>query len=246
MSETEKIDNIKETNSLVQDLIVVVDESGSMQTMGGEPVQAINNFIEEQQTALVDGASFTLWKFNSVVTKVIDDEKLKDVKKFSNYLPNGMTALFDAVGMAISTKLAKDKSTGVVCLIVTDGVENASIKYNKSQVATMIKEMEEKNNWKFVFLGANQDVFKQGGNIGMDMQRCAAFSACPGDLLKVARQASENIAAYRSLSAKATPTDLSIKRATSEPNKPIDFMISSHTTTSQMEPPKLVRQHPDV
>jgi hypothetical protein len=67
--------------NIVQDIIFLLDESGSMDTMGKEPVQAVNKFIEDQKSILGDdGATFSLWKFNSTVTKLIDDIPLKDVK----------------------------------------------------------------------------------------------------------------------------------------------------------------------
>jgi Mg-chelatase subunit ChlD len=38
-----------ELNQVVTDIIVVLDSSGSMDSMGNEPVQAVNIFMEEQK-----------------------------------------------------------------------------------------------------------------------------------------------------------------------------------------------------
>jgi len=252
MSSSEKQQN---KESRVQDLIVILDESGSMIDMGNEPIEAINNFITEQQGLLVgDGSTFTLWKFNSRVTQVIDDKNIQEVEKFSDYNPCGMTALFDGVGMPINTKLSKTKSTDVVCLIVTDGLENSSKEYTRDKIASMIRETETKHRWKFIFLGANQDVFKEGSSIGMDKQRCVAFGLNPGDLIKVARHASENISLYRSCTASATPADISLSRAQSVPVYYNDRKVFSRlqptlrtspltTSIRNADPPRLTRQY---
>ena len=103
----------------VQDIIVIMDQSGSMNSMGDEPLQALNDFILEQQKSIEDDATFSLWTFNDKVQLVIDDQPLQSVKEITKYEPVGMTAMNDAIGKAIITKYRKFKSNNVVCLIIT-------------------------------------------------------------------------------------------------------------------------------
>ena len=35
---------------ITQDIVFILDESGSMSSMGNEPVQAVNSFIESQKS----------------------------------------------------------------------------------------------------------------------------------------------------------------------------------------------------
>ena len=98
-----------------------MDKSGSMHSMGDEPLQALNGFIQEQRKAIKDDATFSLWTFNDKVQLVIDDQPLQLVKEINEYEPEGMTAMNDAIGKAIITKYRKFKSNNVVCLIITDG-----------------------------------------------------------------------------------------------------------------------------
>ena len=145
------------------DIIFILDESGSMQIMGSEPQEAVNSFIEEQKKVMDSSTSkFSLWTFNTSVTKVIDDEDLCNVSKFENFKPSSMTALYDAIGEAITTKKNKPNCEKVICVILTDGHENSSTKYDKLTINSMIHEMEILHKWKFVFLGANQDVYSSG------------------------------------------------------------------------------------
>ena len=185
---------------LIQDIIFILDESGSMSTMGIEPVQAVNKFIDDQKVAMGDdGATFSLWKFNSTVVKLIDDVHLKDVKEFSDYQPKDMTALYDAIGRAIDTKKKKISFDNVVCIILTDGLENSSTEYSAANIRSMIKDMEENHNWKFVYLGANQDAFQVGGTIGVG--RCAQYTCVPGEIIGVTREVSEAVSSYRAHSS---------------------------------------------
>tara|TARA_Y100000389_G_C17392516_1_gene480683 strand:- start:200 stop:874 length:675 start_codon:yes stop_codon:yes gene_type:complete len=198
-------------NKQQQDIIVIMDESGSMDSLGTEPLEAVNTFINTQKNSIEnDESTFTLWKFNTEITLAIDNEPLKNIEPFTDFVPQSMTALHDAIGKAIDKK--KD-AKNVVCVIVTDGLENASQEYTGTIIKKKIQEQETKNNWKFVYLGANQDVFASGRNIGLNLNRCAPFAAHEGHnagLLSLARHVSDNINDYRTLSSQGVETELVI------------------------------------
>jgi len=195
-----------ETIAKSHDIIIILDESGSMGNLGVEPVQAVNVFIKDQQKCLNDREStFTLWKFNSIVSNVIDNIPLYAVKEFTDYNPSSMTALNDAIGTAISTKKQKANFKDVICLIVTDGLENCSSQYNSQQIKKMISEMETEHGWKFIYIGANQDSFAVGQTIGVN--RCANFDISPGGLSREIKSMSNAVSAFRHSSATNTPMD---------------------------------------
>ena len=168
----------------------------------------MNNFVEEQKKAVEDDATFTLYKFSNSVTLVYDDVPLRDVKEFTDYAPDGMTALYDAIGIAVATKKKKTKSAGVVCVILTDGQNNASREYNAASIKSLINEMESENDWTFLYLGANQDSFEAGGNIGIAGTRCANFGATPVGLATMTSTASAAVRNYRMSSQTDTATQL--------------------------------------
>jgi hypothetical protein len=183
-----------------QDIIFILDESGSMANMGKEPVEAVNSFIMSQKTIFVDDSStFSLWKFNTKVTKLLDDVPLQQVPIFTDFCPDSMTALYDAIGYAINTKKQKPNHDNVICVILTDGLENSSQEFSANTTRDMIKDMEDNHNWKFIYLGANQDAFAVGGDIGVTY--CAEYKCEPGEMLHVARDISDAVSSYRSKSA---------------------------------------------
>lgn len=189
-------------DAITQDIVFLLDESGSMSSMGNEPVEAVNAFIEEQKKTLgKDGSTFSLWKFNANLTKLFDDVCLHDVEEFNQFSPNNMTALYDAIGEAINNKKKKDKHDNVVCVILTDGEENSSSKFSLSDVKSMIKDMEENHNWRFVYLGANQDAFAVGGGMGMRADCCSNYACEPGEMIGATREMSKAVSSYRTRSA---------------------------------------------
>jgi hypothetical protein len=179
-----------------KDVIFLLDASGSMREMGTEPLEALNGFIASQAELRIPDSTFSLWYFNHVTKRIIDDQPLDSVGEITEYSPGGMTALFDAIGDAVTAKLEKDPVSDVVCVILTDGAENASKRYTSACVRKLVKTAEEKHNWKFVFLGANQDAFAAGATVGI--HRCAEFECAEGDLEGMVRTSSQAIGRFRS------------------------------------------------
>ena len=218
----------KET--IIQDIIFILDESGSMSSMGKEPVQAVNNFILNQKDAMGDdGATFSLWKFNTIVKKVYDNILLKDVEEFTDFEPQDMTALNDVIGSAIDNKKKKGSCDNVICIILTDGMENSSTEYSAENIRVMIKDMEENHNWKFVYLGANQDAFEVGYSMGVNC--CAQYECSPGEIVNITRALSDAVTSYRSNSAtvgRKACLSLPLKnKKSAEPNRPSQRQMSS-------------------
>lgn len=148
-------------------IIFIMDESGSMTSMGNEPWQGLNSFVKKQKDNNVD-FNFTLIFFNSEVKfiyKNLEGSKIPELTS-SDYNPYDTTALYDAIGKGIEFQ-KKESMNNVIFVILTDGMENCSQEYNKNNIQKMIKDLETNNNWKFVYLGANQDSFQVGNSIGI-------------------------------------------------------------------------------
>lgn len=183
------------------DIVVLLDASGSMQTMGKEPVQAMNSFIREQQKANVQGSLFSLYTFASGIRKIYDRVDLATVGEYKDYNPDGMTCLFDCIKQAIHDNQER-KNT--VFVIITDGDDTASQKCKRDEAKQLISSREKDYNWQLVFLGANQESFKTSSDLGISRGANAAYSQVRGgDLSAVMQKLSVPIAAYRSASAAA-------------------------------------------
>lgn len=154
-------------------IVVVLDESGSMQCIRDDMIKGINDFVTEQKQ--VDGkpATFTLVKFNQNINRVIKDKPLEKVEELNHmsYSPNGMTALYDAIGDTIGW-FKNDRD--VLMVIVTDGQENSSKRYKRHQITKMIEDREKEYGWTYVYLSNDLTTSKQGFSLGLD---CSDYSA---------------------------------------------------------------------
>jgi len=75
--------------------------------------------------------------------------------------------IINKTGDALSGMNESNRPAKVLIAIITDGQENASEEYSGNRVREMVKHQEENYNWKFIYIGANQDAFKTGQSMGM-------------------------------------------------------------------------------
>lgn len=164
------------------EIVLVIDRSGSMNSCQDDAEGGINTFIKEQKEC-VGEANLTLVQFDTEYEVVHNGTPIKDVGKYMLH-PRGMTALFDATGRAINTvgeRLQKmneqDRPGCVIVVIVTDGQENASTEFKKSQIKEMIERQKNVYNWQFTFLGADADAFTEAVDMGINAQSCGIYDA---------------------------------------------------------------------
>lgn len=156
------------------EIVFVIDKSGSMSHLAGDTIGGFNGFIESQKA--IDGkATLTTVLFDTSWRILHDGIDLHEVKPMTNsdYVAGGGTAMLDAIGEIINRvqdrhdELGTEKPEEVLFVITTDGEENSSRKYTKSQIEKMIKHQTNGHGWKFMFLGANMDAVKEASSIGI-------------------------------------------------------------------------------
>jgi uncharacterized protein YegL len=164
--------------------IMIIDRSGSMCNISKDMTGGIGTFIDKQLEGVdPDKRTVSFYQFDTVHDELHDFDKLEKAKGYV-LSPRGGTALLDAVGTAITkvgerlAALPEDKRPGeVMVVIVTDGQENSSREYTRSKVKDLIQHQIDKYNWKFTYLGANQDSFAEAGAIGIPVAATLDYSA---------------------------------------------------------------------
>jgi len=187
----------------------ILDRTGSMDSIKDDTIGGFNTFIDEQKKVKGE-CTITLAQFDSEDPYEIlnDMTALDQVKKLScdNFVPRGMTPLFDAIGRGINetgAKLAamdeKDRPEKCIFVILTDGGENASKEFRQEQIKKMIKGQEDEFSWKFVFLGANQDAITVAGGMGINPSSSLSFGATAKGTMHAFHSISSNMASYRGM-----------------------------------------------
>lgn len=158
------------------EIVFILDRSGSMHGLEADTIGGYNSMLAEQRK--IEGEALVSTVLFDSLVEVIHDrvpiDKVQDITE-KEYYTRGCTALLDAVGGAIHHignvhKYARDEDVPekTLFIITTDGMENASYKYNYQKVKQMIEGQKEKYGWEFLFLGANIDSAEMGAKIGID------------------------------------------------------------------------------
>lgn len=169
------------------DISIVLDRSGSMESIRRDTIGSYNAFLNDQKTVAGE-ATITLAQFNDVyevVHQAIPPADAPDLT-LQNYIPSGSTALLDAIGRTIDEtgkRLAAmpeaDRPENVIFVILTDGEENSSRHYPPERINEMIRHQSDVYRWQFVFLGANQDAIMTAGHLGIGAAQALTFAASP-------------------------------------------------------------------
>ncbi len=148
---------------------LVLDKSGSMDSCWKEARQSfesqLKGFKEKKQEYADQELFFSYCAFNQALRF---SEGVMPISQaaidWSVIYPDGMTALYDAIGNSIQflkTQLGaqlENEHADVVILILTDGLENSSRIFNGQEVKRQINELELGGKWTFLFLGAGLNV----------------------------------------------------------------------------------------
>lgn len=149
----------------------ILDKSGSMEIIANDIIGGFNRYLKDLQKRK-EKILFTLTVFDSSYHRIYTALDIKKIEPLSenNYRPNGNTALYDAAVETIEAickevKKMEDKPK-VLTVVMTDGEENSSIKHNQKCYRDLIKELEDEDNYTFVYLGANQDSWANASAMG--------------------------------------------------------------------------------
>ncbi len=170
-------------NKNLTEIVFILDRSGSMSGLESDTIGGFNAMIEKQKKAPGEALVSTIL-FDNVSEVIHDRVNTRDIKPMtdSEYCVRGCTALLDAIGDAIHHignvhKYAREEDVPAHTLFVitTDGMENASRRYDSEKVKKMIERQKEKYGWEFLFLGANIDAVETARHFGISEDRAVNY-----------------------------------------------------------------------
>ena len=150
--------------------LIIVDESGSMSHLREVTLSGINETIgtirnAQKEFAQTQVHTLTLVTFDSDsnrpdVRTMIGNQPIANVKEFKDYMPNGCTPLYDAMGQSL-TKLHAlikgDVDASAVVTVLTDGMENSSREWNAQNLRKLIEQLKQEG-WTFSYMGSAHNV----------------------------------------------------------------------------------------
>ena len=165
------------------EIVFILDRSGSMSGLEADTIGGFNSMIEKQKKA--DGeAIISTVLFDNVSEVIHDRADIRSIQPMTedDYTVRGCTALLDAIGGAVhhignvhKYARAEDVPEHTLFVITTDGMENASRRYDSETVKKMIERQKEKYGWEFLFLGANIDAVETARSVGISKDRAVNY-----------------------------------------------------------------------
>lgn len=162
----------------INHIFFVLDKSGSM---GGLRQQTVDNFNEQlqdmkqeinsNQVNLISLITFAGAPYIRDIRESTPLSQFEEIK-LDDYVPNGSTALYDAIGHAImKADMGIDKyknfDNAALIVILSDGVENASTEYDNHKITDLIKNRQDSGKFTFTFMGCGEVVHKVAFKIGI-------------------------------------------------------------------------------
>jgi len=180
------------------DVILVIDRSGSMQSIKIAMESAIKEFFNSQRD-LPGRCTVSALLFDDTFSWEVKNRDISDIGGLI-IEPRNMTALYDAIGQAIAygdESAYKNKTDKTIVVIITDGLENASKKYNVGGIKELITA-KQSVGWKFMFFGSNQDAVLSAKTIGIDLNDVLTYRANDKGTRFIGGIMGQSVSAYRS------------------------------------------------
>ena len=204
------------TDPTYTDITMVLDRSGSMQSIKDDTIGGFDAFISVQGR-LPGRCTVSLVQFDNVYEEVYTGRDLADVPSLT-LVPRGSTAMLDAIGRAVNAtgaRLAAMREDGrpgtVIVGIMTDGLENASREFSYPMVKALIEQQEQVYGWTFMYMGSNQDAIEVGASLGVSRDRSLTYA---GPKVAAAMGAySDSVGTIREAVAAGAPVEQARRRA---------------------------------
>lgn len=164
---------VKSKTTGTDEIICIVDRSGSMFSIQNDAEGGLNTFIKEQRD--VGKANLTIVEFDNRIEMVCEQVDIKDVADYK-LVPRGATALLDAIGSVLGdTDKYTSKDGKTIIVVLTDGGENSSTEWTRDAIFEAINERKEAG-WEFMFLASGQDAIQVGSAYGFDANSTMSFA----------------------------------------------------------------------
>jgi len=164
-------------------VVFILDRSGSMQGIWGDAEGAYKQFLADQRK-IPGEMLMTLVLFDDKYEIVQDMVPLKDAHELRpEDGPRGSTALVDAccrtidhIGQKLAAMPEDERPEVTVVAIMTDGQENASREFKSDDLKQRVQHQTDAYQWRFLFLGANQDSFATAHDYGIHTKGVMNFA----------------------------------------------------------------------
>lgn len=143
---------------------IVLDKSGSMAGTKKETISGFNEQIQQMKENAKDQEIFcSLVTFNGEVYEHLWNVNAGDLSEASesDYIPNGGTAMRDAMGYTIQKLLDTtdhaNEDNAYLVVVISDGQTNTDQHYSSAGLKEMIEACRGTGRWTFTYMGCSKE-----------------------------------------------------------------------------------------
>ena len=161
---------------------LIVDKSGSMSPVKSDTIGGVNGLISDMVSKDISNTNkYSLVVFSNTFEYIYTNSNSSDIVPLNdvNYICKGSTALCDTwvhTMIGIEAQISVDNDTQHIVVVVTDGLDNTSTKYNKVNVSDYVSLLTDKSV-EFIYLGAHEGAISEGSTYGVKCNNTMEFSA---------------------------------------------------------------------
>ncbi|MBR5535074.1 MAG: hypothetical protein IKU60_00345 [Clostridia bacterium] len=155
-----------------KEFVFVIGKSAGMNAE--KMIEGINSVVEKQKK-IKDESTYSLMLFNEDCKMSALCKSIKSMRKLTDktYVPKGRSALYDALGYAMTnvgealSETSEHERASLVCVIAIGGKDNASTVFEKSVIEEMVSVQKNIYKWDFVLYTDGEDRFgiNKGGSV---------------------------------------------------------------------------------
>ncbi len=162
-------------NSSIKEMICILDQSGSMYGKEEDTIRNYNDMLKKQKQQ--DGEAYiTTALFSDQCHILYRHMPIRQAEALTHmeYYAYGNTALFDAIG-TVFEGVKPEKNEKVLVFIITDGMENASTKYDQKKIRNFIQE-KQRRGWEILFFGTEMRILDLARETGIKKEHTMYYS----------------------------------------------------------------------
>lgn len=175
---------------------ILLDRSGSMGSIKASMEEGFGSFLAEQRA--IPGAQDIQYVLSQFDSQGIDDTDVGTLLSAQPLVltPRGGTPLYRSIVRTIEKAEKRMKADDVMLFVViTDGQNNEGAETLEIARAAIAKKMDE--GWAFIYLGANQDAWDVGRQMGYDAGTTMDYAANPIGVRRMSATMSATASLYR-------------------------------------------------
>jgi uncharacterized protein YegL len=181
-------------------IALVIDRSGSMGGVRNQAFSGINEQLETiKRNAGETDTEVSYVQFDDVV-ELVFKKPAKELRglEYSEYIPRGSTALYDAVWTTIN-KLdngSQDKETAYLVIVISDGWENASKLVTQQKLAEKVRQLEATGQWTFTYMMSNINLSEFNSTVHANIGNSVSWTATAAGMNEAFRTVNNSTAKY--------------------------------------------------